>query len=163
GPRPSASCSTPGSSRSRRSTEQLFERARRRRGLTGEGTVNMPKPSIPACALGSTLLFAGAAYAQAPAAPAPVIVVVPAPAPAQPPVVVVDVAQNAHVVDPDAVRAAIGRELQRPAVAPDEMEARTAQGRLTIALDPDRRIVMIYRDAAGREVLRAVAMPSDPA
>lgn len=121
----------------------------------------MSKASIVPCALGALFLFSGSALAQ-PAAPALSPRPVQAPTESAAPLVV-DVAQNVGIVDPAALRIAIARELGRPTVAPDAPEASSAHERLTIALDSERRIVMIYRDGQGREVLRRVAMPRNPA
>lgn len=79
------------------------------------------------------------------------------------PVIEVEVHQDRDVLDANAVRAAVGRELGADAVPANVAVASPPQGHLTIAIDAERRIVMVYRDATGREILRAVAMPHDPA
>lgn len=78
------------------------------------------------------------------------------------PVVVEVHGAAAHTVDATAVRTAIARELGVPVVA-SPPRASAPGGRLTIALDAARRLVVVYRDGAGREVIRATAMPNDPA
>src|SRR4051812_38281750 len=84
-------------------------------------------------------------------------------APEAAPPVVLDAARVATgAIDPNAVREAVARELGVPVVvASSTAPAVAPRGHLTIALDAARRIVVVYRDAAGNEVIRATAMPHD--
>jgi hypothetical protein len=83
--------------------------------------------------------------------------------PASPPPVVVNVQPGVPALSPDALRDAIARELGVPAVAPTSAPATGVRGTLTVALDPERRILITYRDAAGHEVWRVISRPTDAA
>jgi hypothetical protein len=61
--------------------------------------------------------------------------------------------------DPAQLQAAIAGELGAPAAA----QAEGARGTLTIGVDEARRVVLVYRDAAGNEIHRTIVAPVDPA
>ena len=83
--------------------------------------------------------------------------------PAQAAPVVVDVDATAQSLPEDSIRDAIAHELGAPVIAPGEPTAQPPRGTLRIMMDDQRRIVLIFRDAAGREVWRTVTRPDDPA
>ncbi len=128
-------------------------------------------PTGTALVLGACFaVFASAAAAsdldEIPVAPAtpggltPAPAAVPAVAPsAMPAPIVVEIAPGAPVRDVDAVRAAIARELGRPALPPTSPAAASADAQLSIALDAQGRLVLTYRSADREEVVRTVAIP----
>ena len=74
------------------------------------------------------------------------------------------------IVDPgaplpkDDVRQSVARELDAPAVAPEDVSPdMPAAGTLTVALDADGMLRVEYRRADGRMLFRTVAVPDDPA
>src|SRR5262245_42218478 len=85
---------------------------------------------------------------------------------AQPPssnqraLVVIVEADAVTIAPPEAVRAALAAELHAP-VAPAAPPG--ARGTLIIRAAADHRLVLTYRAAAGSEIQRTVALPSDPA
>lgn len=77
-------------------------------------------------------------------------------------IVVVSPESSAMGLGPDAVREAVAEELGAPALRAADPRAQGARGTLTVSLDAERRLVVAYRDAAGREVWRTIAVPDDP-
>jgi hypothetical protein len=85
--------------------------------------------------------------------------------------IVVVVEGDGAAVPAEALREAVGRELGAPALAPADPQAAAARGTLTVQLVDaapapgaagERRLVVVYRDAGGREVWRSIAVPGDP-
>jgi hypothetical protein len=92
------------------------------------------------------LLAAGAAHAEG--------------APRQ--VVVVDVDAAASAIDAASLRAAIARDLNADAVAPDDARAAQARGTIQVTLGGDHRALVVSYLARPEAITRTVEVPADP-
>jgi hypothetical protein len=91
------------------------------------------------------------------------VAVASAPARAQAPVVIEVDDAAAVLVPADALRAALSAELRSQVVPGSPPTTDTPRGVLTLSLDEERRLVLVYRDAAGNEIHRTVTVPRSPA
>jgi hypothetical protein len=78
-----------------------------------------------------------------------------------PPVVVV-VTQAVDLVDPSAVRSAVGGELREPIVSPYAADAGRARAVIRIAIDDGRRATVSHWTTNNRERYRVTTLPADP-
>src|SRR5579859_973640 len=119
----------------------------RRRGLVPRSASLRPLASLAwsgTLALG--LLVAGAARAEG--------------APRQ--VVVVDVDAAASAIDAASLRAAIAKDLNADAVAPDDARAAQARGTIQVTLGGDHRALVVSYLARPEAITRTVEVPADP-
>jgi hypothetical protein len=77
-------------------------------------------------------------------------------------VVVVDVDAAASAIDAASLRAAIAKDLNADAVAPDDARAAQARGTIHVALGGDHRALVVSYLARPEAVTRTVEVPADP-